>query len=43
MLCSVVKEIQRINKKELELSLDQKSSWHDEYKDSAYIFIGKYL
>lgn len=24
----------------MELSLDQKSSWHDEYKDSAYIFIG---
>ena len=41
MLYSVVKEIQRINKKELELSLDKKLSWHDEYRDSAYIFVGK--
>ena len=36
---SVVKEINRINQKELELGLNG-ASWHDEYKDSAYIFAG---
>ncbi|KAH9943191.1 uncharacterized protein BXZ73DRAFT_40667, partial [Epithele typhae] len=35
---SVVREINKINEKELEL--DSKGSWHDEYKDSAYIFVG---
>ncbi|KDQ29624.1 hypothetical protein PLEOSDRAFT_11352, partial [Pleurotus ostreatus PC15] len=33
-----VREISRIN--ELELKLGSSASWHDEYKDSAYIFIG---
>jgi len=23
------------------LGLDSKTSWHDEYKDSAYIFVGE--
>ena len=36
---SVVKEINRINLKELELGVSG-ASWHDEYKDSAYIFVG---
>ena len=36
---SVVKEINRINLKELELGASG-ASWHDEYKDSAYIFVG---
>ena len=36
---SVVKEINRINERELELGLNG-ASWHDEYKDSAYIFAG---
>ncbi|KAF9498717.1 RNA-binding domain-containing protein [Pleurotus eryngii] len=35
---NVVREIGRIN--ELELKLGSSASWHDEYKDSAYIFIG---
>nr|ODN94103.1 hypothetical protein L203_00279 [Cryptococcus depauperatus CBS 7841] len=35
---STVKEINRINQRELELGV--KGSWHDEYKDSAYIFVG---
>jgi len=26
---------------ELRLGLDSKTSWHDEYKDSAYIFVGE--
>lgn len=38
---SVVKEISRINEKEL-LSGSGKS-WHDAYKNSAYIFIGAAL
>ncbi|KZO94854.1 hypothetical protein CALVIDRAFT_565260 [Calocera viscosa TUFC12733] len=35
---NVVKEIQRINDRELQLG--SQGSWHDQYKDSAYIFIG---
>ncbi|KIL70344.1 hypothetical protein M378DRAFT_7215 [Amanita muscaria Koide BX008] len=36
---NVVKEIDRINQRELDLGV-QGASWHDDYKDSAYIFIG---
>ncbi|KAF9450933.1 hypothetical protein P691DRAFT_652046, partial [Macrolepiota fuliginosa MF-IS2] len=36
---SVVREIHRINQAELELGAGA-ASWHDDYKDSAYIFIG---
>ncbi|KAG1755358.1 hypothetical protein EDB19DRAFT_1584417, partial [Suillus lakei] len=35
---SVVREINKINERELELGIS--GSWHDEYKDSAYVFIG---
>ncbi|KAF9266243.1 hypothetical protein L218DRAFT_996998 [Marasmius fiardii PR-910] len=35
---NVVKEINRIN--EAELKLGTSASWHDEYKDSARIFVG---
>lgn len=35
----MVKEINRINQKELDLGLNG-ASWHDEYRDSAYIFAG---
>ncbi|RXK37795.1 RNA-binding domain-containing protein, X-linked 2 [Tremella mesenterica] len=35
---NTIKEIERINLRELELGV--KGSWHDEYKDSAYVFIG---
>jgi RNA-binding motif protein, X-linked 2 len=35
---NVVKEISRINDAELQMGIS--GSWHDEYKDSAYIFIG---
>ncbi|KAG9018828.1 hypothetical protein FRB90_009115 [Tulasnella sp. 427] len=35
---NVVKEIQRINEKEL--ASGSKGSWHDQYKDSAHVFIG---
>ncbi|OCH94277.1 hypothetical protein OBBRIDRAFT_823571 [Obba rivulosa] len=35
---NVVREINKINERELDLGLT--ASWHDDYKDSAYIFIG---
>ena len=36
-----MKGTQRINERELELGLTgSKKSWHDKYKDSAWIFIG---
>ncbi|PIA16090.1 hypothetical protein COEREDRAFT_81533 [Coemansia reversa NRRL 1564] len=37
---NVVQEIRRINQNELQLGLTSTASWHDEYKDSAYIFVG---
>jgi RNA-binding motif X-linked protein 2 len=36
---NVVKFINRINDRELSSGLTD-HSWHDEYKDSAYIFVG---
>ncbi|KAF8622081.1 hypothetical protein AX15_007225 [Amanita polypyramis BW_CC] len=36
---NVVKEISRINERELQLGAHG-ASWHDDYKDSAYIFVG---
>ncbi|ESP04842.1 hypothetical protein LOTGIDRAFT_156082 [Lottia gigantea] len=35
-----VKNLNKINQRELELGVIGKKSWHDEYKDSAWIFIG---
>lgn len=35
-----VKNLQKVNERELELGLIGKKSWHDKYKDSAWIFIG---
>ncbi|KAI9298672.1 hypothetical protein K502DRAFT_299039 [Neoconidiobolus thromboides FSU 785] len=41
---NVTKEIQRINEKEIDWmitrGLDASGSWHDDYKHSAYIFVG---
>lgn len=37
---NVVREIQRINERELELGLSETASWHWEYRHSAYIFFG---
>src|SRR5690554_1054504 len=37
---NVVKEIERINTREAELGLDTDGSWHDKYKDSAWIYVG---
>jgi len=36
---NVVKEINKINQAELDLGISG-ASWHEEYKDSAYIFVG---
>ncbi|KAI0722716.1 hypothetical protein C8Q76DRAFT_719939 [Earliella scabrosa] len=35
---NVVREINKINERELDLGTS--GSWHDDYKDSAYIFVG---
>jgi RNA-binding motif X-linked protein 2 len=35
---NVTKEIQRINEREAALGL--KASWHDEYANSPYVFVG---
>ena len=35
-----MKAIQKINEAELRLGVGSKSSWHNEYSDSAYVFIG---
>ncbi|KAJ1816204.1 RNA-binding protein Cwf29 [Coemansia sp. RSA 2598] len=35
-----VREIERINRAEARLGAEASGSWHDEYKDSAYIFAG---
>ncbi|KAK3583695.1 hypothetical protein CHS0354_021445 [Potamilus streckersoni] len=35
-----VKNINKLNQKELELGLTSKKSWHDQYKDSAWVFVG---
>ncbi|KAH0445947.1 hypothetical protein IEQ34_025218 [Dendrobium chrysotoxum] len=37
---SNVREIQRINERELDLAVEGAASWHDDYRDSAYIFVG---
>ncbi|ORX88780.1 RNA-binding domain-containing protein, partial [Basidiobolus meristosporus CBS 931.73] len=39
-ICSVVKEIQRINLQEASRDIDGSGSWHSQYKDSAYLFVG---
>lgn len=37
---SNIKNVQKMNECELELGLIGKKSWHDQYKDSAWVFIG---
>ncbi|CAG5123869.1 unnamed protein product [Candidula unifasciata] len=37
---TIVKNIQKLNDRELELGIIGKKSWHDEYKDSAWVYIG---
>ncbi|CAL1543270.1 unnamed protein product [Lymnaea stagnalis] len=35
-----IKNLQKLNERELELGIIGKKSWHDEYKESAWIFVG---
>eukprot|EP01083_Nonionella_stella_P276005 937593_1 len=35
-----IKEIERLNTRELELNISDSASWHTRYKNSAYIFVG---
>lgn len=35
-----VKNIQKLSERELELGVNFKHSWHQQYRDSAWIFIG---
>ncbi|KAI9916793.1 hypothetical protein PsorP6_017086 [Peronosclerospora sorghi] len=37
---NVVAEIQRLNERELALNVPLSASWHDKYRDSAWIFVG---
>ncbi|PWN89195.1 RNA-binding domain-containing protein, partial [Acaromyces ingoldii] len=37
---SNVREVNRINERELDLAVDGGASWHDDYRESAYIFVG---
>ncbi|CEG36746.1 rna-binding motif x-linked 2 [Plasmopara halstedii] len=37
---NVVAEIQRLNERELELNVPLSGSWHQKYKDSAWVFVG---
>ncbi|WAR28138.1 RBMX2-like protein [Mya arenaria] len=35
-----IKNLNKLNQRELALGLTAKKSWHDQYKDSAWIFVG---
>jgi hypothetical protein len=37
---NVIREINRINKREVSLNVSEGASWHAKYKDSAYIYVG---
>jgi RNA-binding motif X-linked protein 2 len=37
---NVIREIQKINERELQLGIGDEASWHGKYKDSAYVFVG---
>lgn len=38
LVCSMTRAVERLNERELQQGAGK--SWHDDYKDSAYIFIG---
>ncbi|KAI8808107.1 hypothetical protein BJ742DRAFT_772428 [Cladochytrium replicatum] len=37
---NVIREIQKINERELSRDITDKASWHAQYKDSAYVYVG---
>ena len=38
-----MKNTQKLNERMLEMGVEDSQSWHKQYKDSAYVFIGKSL
>ena len=38
-----VRNTQKLNERMLEMGVEDSESWHRQYKDSAYIFIGNIL
>ena len=41
VFCRNVKNIQKMNERMLEMGVEDNQAWHKQYKDSAYVFIGK--
>ena len=42
IFCRNVRNITKLNEQELKFGIfDNERSWHSQYKDSAYIFVGK--
>ena len=39
--CRNVKNTLKLNEKMLDMGVEDSESWHKQYKDSAYIFIGE--
>lgn len=39
-MSSNIRAIERLNEQEIKASSIGKGSWHDQYKDSPYIYIG---
>ena len=37
---NVIAEIQRINERELELGVPHEASWHQKYRESAWVYVG---
>ena len=37
---NVTREIEKINAREAELGLTGSSSWHHDYRDTAWVFVG---
>ena len=41
LCCRNVKNLTKLNERELELGVaGSKTSWHNQYKDSAWVFVG---
>ena len=37
---NVIQEIKRINELEMKANISGGASWHDDYKDTAWVFVG---
>lgn len=38
-----MKAVKKLNEREIELGLEGKTSWHNQYSDSAYVFVGEVI